>query len=101
MTEACPHEEFRTDVAINRLTAIEGGPVTNLSADIRIHCVRCGEHFIFLGCSPGLSSSRPMVSVDGEELRAPIAPASNPEAFGETMASFAVRARIARDGHDA
>lgn len=44
-------------------------------ADVTIKCVRCGVPFRFLGLPGGLSFERPMVSITGEELRAPIEPA--------------------------
>jgi hypothetical protein len=73
----CAHENFSTKVGIHRMSAVEGGPVTNFTADIAIHCVDCNMPFEFIGVAVGLSGAQPMTSVDGQELRAPIKPAGS------------------------
>jgi hypothetical protein len=65
----CQHEEFDAFVAVNRLE-----DTGTFSADITIRCRQCQMPFSFVGVERGLSSARPMISVDGTELRAPIEP---------------------------
>lgn len=72
--ELCEHLEFSARVAVNRLTATEGGPVTGYSADVTIACRACGLPFHFVGVERGASPREPRISFDGTELRAPIAP---------------------------
>lgn len=74
----CEHESFEAQVDVNRLSAVEGGPVTNYSADVRICCAQCREPFRFIGVDTGLSGRRPMVNVEATELRAPIYPGKRP-----------------------
>ena len=70
----CPHENFTRRFDVHRITDGEGGPVRNYFADIAISCTDCGLPFHFVGLPSGLSFTRPMVSVDATEMRAPIAP---------------------------
>lgn len=93
MDRACPHENFEADVAVNRLTADDGGPVEGYSADIRISCAACGERFRWIGVPAGLMPSRPACSVDETELHAPLRPASSDPDFGLGLPGFAVRMR--------
>jgi hypothetical protein len=86
----CPHEDFRADVEVNRLTDVDGGPVTGYSADVRIRCAQCDEPFRWIGVQAGLNSGRPMVSVDETELHAPVRPASSDPDFGLGIPGFAV-----------
>jgi hypothetical protein len=65
----CKHEDFEASVAVNRLK--DSG---TFSADVTIKCRQCGLPFSFIGPEMGLSPERPMISVDGTELRAPIEP---------------------------
>lgn len=73
---ACVHMYFRAQVDVHRLSKEEGGPVTSYSAEVRIHCVECGEAFAFMGLPWGTHPTQPTVSVGGEEARLPIEPAS-------------------------
>lgn len=54
--------------------------VVGFSADVKINCADCGMPFEFIGLPAGISAtnSKPMVSMDGKELRAPIKPSSVP-----------------------
>lgn len=70
----CTHPDAMVEVDFNRL--LDTG---RFSADIRIRCKDCNEPFRFLGVEPGLSTYRPMCSVDGLELRAPIEPEGTPQ----------------------
>lgn len=74
---ACLHMNFRSKVAVLRLSHVEGGPITGYAADVSINCVECGLAFRFAGLPAGNSHTEPRVSIDGTELRAPIEPASH------------------------
>jgi hypothetical protein len=65
----CPHENFDATVAVGRF--LDTG---RFMADISVHCTDCGEPFRFMGVPAGLDWERPMVSIDGLELHAPIEP---------------------------
>jgi len=65
----CNHPEFQAAVAVARLEDIQG-----YMADITINCLSCGMPFKFVGLPSGLHFKKPMVSVTGMELRAPIEP---------------------------
>ena len=80
---SCDHENFVADVAVNRLTTDEGGPVTGYSADVRVRCLDCDEPFVFIGVPVGCTPRFPAASLTGDELRAPIRPASAPAGWGE------------------
>jgi len=82
MSERCTHESFQAQVDVNRLSAVEGGRVTGYNADIRIKCAQCGLAFRFLGLKAGSHYAEPRVSVDAEELRAPIEPVYVTEILG-------------------
>jgi len=60
----CPHEQFEAHVDVNRLS--DSG---RFCADVRIHCVQCGERFRFLGLPAGLDLNGAAVSLDGTEAR--------------------------------
>ncbi len=88
---ACPHEDFAAVVEVNRLTKVEGGPVTGYSAEITVRCADCDEPFRWIGCPAGLSPRQPMVSPDEATLRAPLRPASEDPDFGLGLPGFAIR----------
>lgn len=67
--ERCEHLEFNANVAVNRI--VDKGAFT---ADIRITCRTCGLPFEFVGVGYGSSPTEPRMSIDGQELRAPIIP---------------------------
>lgn len=90
---ACPHENFEAIVAVNRITAVEGGPATSFNADIRVECADCGEPFRWVGAPAGMSPARSIVSIDETELRAPLRPASSDPDFGLGIPGFAVQVR--------
>lgn len=80
----CPHEKFGVETTVNRLSDVDGGPITSFSANIKIICMTCGEQFVWIGPMPvGVDPRRPAISVDGTELRAPIRPQSSSESFGQ------------------
>jgi hypothetical protein len=92
----CPHEDFHTEVGINRLTSEPDGPVTAYIADIRIRCVQCDEPFRWVGVPAGMKPDRPMVSIDETELHAPIRPASADPDFGLGIPGYAIRMNLPR-----
>jgi len=80
---ACEHEQFHTDVNIDRIKKEENGKVEGFMAEIRIHCTQCNEPFVFIAPVIGMVWDGPAVSPGGQELRAPIRPRSS---FGENVA---------------
>lgn len=76
MTE-CPHLNFFTNVRVGRLSEDDGGPITGYCAEIQIKCTDCGLPFRFIGVPAGNHYGEPRVSIDGQELRAPIEPAEH------------------------
>ena len=70
----CQHENFVAVVAVNRITATEGGPVTHFDAAIKVRCADCGLEFEFRGVPDGYSPYGPTVSIDGKELSVPVMP---------------------------
>jgi hypothetical protein len=69
----CTHEKLEANANCYRLTNKQG-EVTNYMTDFTVHCAICGTKFRFIGAPMGVSSSQPMVSADGTELRAPMEP---------------------------
>jgi hypothetical protein len=69
----CAHEEFRSYLGVGRMVD-EAGQLTGFHASVGITCVQCGTEFVFLGVPQGMSLDVPAVSIDGSELRVPIAP---------------------------
>lgn len=90
---ACPHADFTAEIGVTPLTAVEDGPVTGYTTEIRIRCADCGEPFRWVGVPAGLSTARPMCSPDETELRAPIRPASSDPDYGLGLPGFAIRYR--------
>ncbi|GAB3156366.1 hypothetical protein GCM10027258_62690 [Amycolatopsis stemonae] len=89
----CPHTVFIGDVQVGRLTETDDGPVIAFSADIKIKCAQCDEPFRFMGLPAGILRSRPAVSIDETELRAPIRPASSDPDFGLGIPGFSINYR--------
>jgi hypothetical protein len=73
----CPHMNFQGDLDVFRLSDTEDGPITGFTASVRIKCVECGLAFRFPGIAAGSHFAEPRVSIDGEELRLPIEPATH------------------------
>jgi hypothetical protein len=86
----CPHENFGASVDVGRITAEDGTGPDAYSAAIKAWCADCGEPFRWIGLQAGLMPSRPMVSVDETEMRAPLRPASSDPDFGLGIPGFAV-----------
>lgn len=70
----CEHLEFEVQAMVVRVTKVEGGPVVAYDTTITVCCAKCRQPFRWIGLPAGSSYSAPMTSVDGRELRAPIAP---------------------------
>jgi len=70
----CKHESFACSVAVNRIPEVEGGPIKNYSADVRVQCSQCQLPFRFIGLPYELDLRGASVSVDGTEGRFAIAP---------------------------
>lgn len=68
---SCPHENFRANVAVNRLEDTKA-----FSADVTIQCADCNERFVFVGLPGGSHPNVATSSVFGHEARLPIRPAS-------------------------
>jgi hypothetical protein len=90
----CSHPEFRAVVEVSRLENAIAGDVegTGYIALVRVTCVACGLPFRFVGLAAGFDCTRPTLSTDGEELRAPIEPAVG-QRLAE-QATYRVPARV-------
>ena len=58
----CKHMNFDAKVGVARIE-----DVGRFMAEIRIHCLDCGEPFQFLGLQPGMNYDGATVSLDGLE----------------------------------
>jgi hypothetical protein len=72
----CLHEDFDARVEVTRIANDPTRPPDAYMADIEIKCAVCGERFYWPGLAAGMNYNRPMVSVNGFQLRAPIRPDS-------------------------
>ena len=70
----CPHERFKCDCGVQRITTVKDGPVTHYSAEISLHCTDCGVKFEFVGLPLGSSPYRPTGSMDGLIAYLPMMP---------------------------
>lgn len=70
----CPHMNFNVHAKIARIQKSEQEPevIVAYSMDVSVFCRECGQPFEFFGLPNGFSHYRPTVSIDGQELRAPI-----------------------------
>lgn len=87
----CKHENFMADVQVNRLPEVEGGPIKNYSADVRVECADCHLPFRFIGLPYGLDLRGASVSVDGLEGRFAIAPQGEVVNAIEGVGGFTVK----------
>jgi hypothetical protein len=95
---ACEHLDFNASVEVARLTKSDDDPtVIGYDTTITVWCANCAEPFRWIGVQAGMSSGRPMCSVDETELRAPIRPASADPDFGLGLPGFAVTWRPGGD----
>lgn len=65
----CKHENFRVFANVARLEDVGA-----FSVDIRLWCNDCDLPFEWVGLPNGFSHYQPCVSIDGQEMRAPIVP---------------------------
>ena len=65
----CKHENFRVDANVARIEDVGA-----FSVDLRIRCTDCDEPFEWVGLPNGYSPYSPTVSIDSQEMRAPIVP---------------------------
>lgn len=91
LDKPCPHEEFDAVVGVGRITEVEGGPVVQYQADVRVWCKACNEPMVWIGVDPGLSPREPRMSIDGKELHLPCRPETSPADFGLDGPGFDVR----------
>lgn len=78
--EPCQHEHFAAEVDVGRLSAVEGGPVTSLIAEVTILCLVCGEQLRMPPSVPvGYLPQQVTRTLDGTKLHVPLWPADPPE----------------------
>jgi len=66
---------FNASVNVIRLTEEnDETKVKGYTTEIRVSCHECGLPFEFIGVDAGMMPTKPMASVDAQELRAPIRP---------------------------
>ena len=70
----CEHERFKSRVSVQNPRDCPDDPEAGYSATITITCGICGVPFEFVGVSPEPRKDRPMVAVEGRELRVPLVP---------------------------
>lgn len=87
MSTSCPHMNFAASVQVGRLTEDDEVTVKAYVADIRVKCADCDQLFRFRHNAFGSSPDFATVSVDSEEMRAPIEPAYVPEILGQPVRS--------------
>lgn len=92
---SCSHPDFAAFVEVGRIVEDEGEPTDAyaFAASIRVECVACGGKFGWRGFETGVSSHRPMVSVDALELRVPLISPAELEMLGPLAA-------LSAPGHD-
>lgn len=90
----CDHVDFVAEADVCRSTDVEDGPVVGYHADIRVTCIACGTPAIWHCPDFGLQPDRPALSVDGQELRAPLRMASQPEDFGLQLPGLTISAHV-------
>lgn len=89
---SCKHEDWDAYVAVNRLTKSDDDPtVIGMNAEVKIWCRACNEPAVFIGAPIGMLATKPCISPDGTELRAPLRPQSEDPAFGMGIAGFSMR----------
>lgn len=93
MAVTCEHEDFLAEVAVQRITETEGGPVKGFYAEVQVWCAKCQEPFVFRGMPIGMAQSEPRMSPDGTEARLPVIPQSADPHFGLGLAGFIARVR--------
>ena len=86
----CEHNNFQCNCEVARLSHTEGGPIMDYTSTISISCADCGMKFRFIGLPAGSHYTKPTVSVDGIELRAPMEPATHERFLTRSSYTFPV-----------
>ena len=68
--EKCPHKTYKATAKIQSVVVTELN-IKQLVVVLKVTCALCKESFIFKGPT-GFSTSQPLASPDGQELRIPI-----------------------------
>lgn len=94
---ACVHLEFNALVEVHRLKRDPASEeIAGYAADIRISCRECGQPLEFYGLPMGCSPYQPSVSIDGQQLRAPLViPGTKPP---DGLPGFSIEIRQNRSG---
>lgn len=87
----CEHEDWHAFVDIVRISEVEDGPIGGYTCQVRAECAECSAPMIWHVPDFGLLSDRPTVSVNGQELRLPGRPATEPDDFGLQLPGFSIR----------
>ena len=73
--ENCTHDNFKANVKTIKIADDnDTTKITGYRCEVSIFCVDCGEAFNFVGLPAGYDVNHPTISIDGLELRVPIAP---------------------------
>ena len=80
---ACYHPDVDVIVGFGRIGEDDAdnplpGMPTAFMIEVSLSCKACAEVFVFDGVPAGMSYDAPAVSVDGQQLRAPVRPISLP-----------------------
>lgn len=82
---ACEHKDFDAFVAVNRITAGEGGAVYTYNVNVRVNCRECGTPLSFEGLPRGVNLQEPVAGAFGIEARLPAHVLCDADKKGETM----------------
>lgn len=97
--KTCPHENLQASVGIARIQKSDDDPtIAGFTAEIRAWCLDCDDSFVFhgQGLAPGsIDPTRPTISLDGLELRAPCRPQHSDPSFGLGLTGISMRMREA------
>lgn len=100
----CPHVNITASAATTGVTDTHEN-VIGYNTSFQVWCGDCGEPFVFMGLTPGLSPLHPTSDITATQLNAPVRPSTAAEGFGEGLASFEVRDRVGmmtdQDRHEA
>lgn len=69
----CRHEDFRADVAVDRIADDgKGENIVHFIAHVTVCCTQCGETFGFRGPPGGHSWDEPRCAVDARKISLPL-----------------------------
>jgi hypothetical protein len=73
VTEPCQHQRYKTECKFTFMNLVCGElKMRQPMILLRVKCTECMRYLVFKGTEIGIGSSRPMISPDGYELRAPV-----------------------------